>query len=394
MQTIQQVVKTGKGLNLAFAVIVMASYFATFSSLQQANLLDIALLIVLGITYIAIGIYGFEYCLKKPSLMLRLGYFVVQIPLGGVIVYLTHGAGFNALLLLPLAGHSVVLLSTYWVQAANIITMLVYVASVYAFSNNWTNVWTGLPIFLAGEVFIVVFTQMAVNEERAHGEVARLVSELEEANQRLREYALQIEELAIAKERNRLAREIHDGLGHFLTTIFMQIQAAQAVFDRDPKRAKDAMITAQNLTQEALVEIRRSVASLRDVSPGETLPLPERIEKMIKNYETSELKPEMTILGSPRDLSAQAQLTIFRSAQEGLNNACKHARASKIWVSLNFQDENLVRLTVHDNGVGAEHTDGGFGLLGLQERVKLLDGTFQITTVPGQGFLLEVAVPG
>jgi signal transduction histidine kinase len=210
----------------------------------------------------------------------------------------------------------------------------------------------------------------------------------------LREYALQIEELAITKERNRLAREIHDGLGHFLTTIFMQIQAAQAVFDRDPKRAKDAMITAQNLTQEALIEIRRSVASLRDVSPGETLPLPERIEKMIKNYETPELKPEITILGSPRELSAQAQLTIFRSAQEGLNNACKHARASKIWVFLNYDDENLVRLTVRDNGVGAEQTDGGFGLLGLQERVKLLDGTFQITSVPGQGFLLEVAVPG
>ena len=124
MQTVQPVVKTGKGLNLAFAVIVMASYFATFSSLQQASLVDIALLIVLGITYIAIGIYGFEYCLKTSSLLLRLAYFAIQIPLGGVIVYLTHGAGFNALLLLPLAGHSVVLLIPYWVQAANIITML------------------------------------------------------------------------------------------------------------------------------------------------------------------------------------------------------------------------------------------------------------------------------
>ncbi|MDR3577386.1 MAG: sensor histidine kinase [Anaerolineaceae bacterium] len=393
MQTIQPVVKTGKGLNLAFAVIVMASYFATFSSLQQASLVDIALLIVLGITYIAIGIYGFEYCLKTPSLALRLAYFAIQIPLGGIIVYLTHGAGFNALLLLPLAGHSVVLLSSYWVQSANIITMLVYVASVYAFSHNWANVWTGLPIFLAGEIFIVVFTQMAVNEERAHGEVARLVTELEDANQRLREYALQIEELATTKERNRLAREIHDGLGHFLTTIFMQIQAARAVMDADPKRAKDAMSTAQNLTQEALVEVRRSVASLRDV-PGETLPLPQRIEKMIKNYKTAELEPELTITGLPRNLSSQAQLTIFRSAQEGLNNACKHAQASKIWIILNYEDENFVRLTVRDNGIGAEQTSGGFGLLGLQERVKLLDGTVQISSNPGQGFTLEVAVPG
>jgi signal transduction histidine kinase len=394
MQTIQPVVKTGKGLNLAFAVIVMASYFATFSSLQKASLLDIALLIVLGITYIAIGIYGFEFCLKTPSLVLRLAYFGIQIPMGGVIVYLTHGAGFNALLLLPLAGHSVVLLMPYWVQAANIITMLVYVGSVYAFSHNWTNVWTGLPIFLAGEIFIVVFTQMAVNEERAHGEVARLVTELEDANHRLREYALQIEELATTKERNRLAREIHDGLGHFLTTIFMQIQAAQAIMDSDSKRAKDAMNTAQNLTQEALVEIRRSVASLRDVPPGETLPLPQRIEKMIKNYETIELQPEMIVIGSPRILSSQGQLTLFRSAQEGLNNACKHAQASKVWITLDYGDENFVHLTVRDDGLGAEQTDGGFGLLGLQERVNLLNGTFQTISVPGQGFTLEVAVPG
>ncbi len=393
MQTIQPVVKTGKGLNLAFAVIVMASYFATFSSLQQASLLDIALLIILGSTYIAIGIYGFEYCLKSTSLVLKLVYFAIQIPLGGFIVYLTHGAGFNALLLLPLAGHSVVLLSQYWVQAANVITMLVYVASVYAFSHNWSNVWSGLPIFLAGEVFIVVFTQMAVNEERAHGEVAQLVNKLEDANQRLREYALQIEELATTKERNRLAREIHDGLGHFLTTIFMQTQAAQAIMDTDPQRARDAMETAQNLTQEALAEVRRSVASLRDI-PGETLPLPERIEKMIKNYETTELDPQMTISGFPRILSSQAQLTIFRSAQEGLNNACKHARASKVWITLDYGNEDFVRLTVRDNGVGAEQTGGGFGLLGLQERVKLLDGTFQVSSIPGNGFTLEVAVPG
>ena len=153
------------------------------------------------------------------------------------------------------------------------------------------------------------------------------------------------------------------------------------------------MNTAQNLTQEALVEIRRSVASLREV-PGEMLPLPQRIEKMIKNYETAELEPEMTIIGTPRTLSSQAQLTIFRSAQEGLNNACKHAQASKVWITLDYGDNNLVRLTVCDNGIGAEQTGGGFGLLGLQERVKFLDGMFQITSFPGQGFTLEVAVPG
>jgi signal transduction histidine kinase len=87
-------------------------------------------------------------------------------------------------------------------------------------------------------------------------------------------------------------------------------------------------------------------------------------------------------------------LTLYRAAQEGLNNTCKHAQASQIWITLDYSAEEYVRLTVRDDGIGTESTEGGFGLLGLQERVNLLNGELKTTSSFGQGFDLEIKVPG
>ena len=380
-------------MDLAFAVVVLASYFATFSMMETASFLQISLMIGLGIAYITIGIYGFKYCSRSNSLTIKLTYFIVQICLGGLIVYLGKGTGLNALVLLPLAGHSVMLLPVDWMYAVNAVIIATYIFSMRMLSSNWGNIWSGLPIFLAGQVFIVVFTQITVDEENARMEVERLANELTEANQRLRAYSTQVEELAITKERNRLAREIHDGLGHYLTIVYMQIQAARAVLSSDPQRALDTLDSAQNLTQEALLDIRRSVATLRSI-PEDSLPLPERISAMLKSCDSLGIQSELKIIGGGRQLNPQAELTLYRAAQEGLNNTCKYARASQIWITLDYSNPDRIYLTVRDNGIGAENIEGGFGLLGLQERVALLQGEFKTTSSIGQGFNLEIAVPG
>jgi signal transduction histidine kinase len=386
-------IKTGSGVDLAFAVVVLASYFATFSMMDTASILQIFLMIGLGTAYITIGIYGFKYCGRSNSLPLKLTYFAIQVCLGGFIVYLGKGTGLNALVLLPLAGHSVMLLPVDWMYAANATVVATYLISMRMLASDWSNIWSGLPIFLAGQVFIVVFTQITVDEEKARLEVERLANELTDANQRLREYSLQVEELTITKERNRLAREIHDGLGHYLTIVYMQIQAAQAVLSKDPQRAIETLDSAQNLTQEALVDVRRSVAALR-AAPEDSLPLSERIRMMLKNCDTLGIQFELKIIGGGRNLSPQTELTLYRAAQEGLNNACKYAKASQIWITLDYSNSDRVHLTVQDDGIGAENTEGGFGLLGLQERVTLLNGELKTTSSTGQGFSLEIAVPG
>jgi signal transduction histidine kinase len=285
------------------------------------------------------------------------------------------------------------LLGLWWMIGANALILSAYIVAVLSFANDWTTVFNGLPIFVAGQVFIVAFTQMAVNEEKARQEVERLATELANANQRLREYAMQVEELAIAKERNRLAREIHDGLGHYLTTVHMQIRAAQAVMEKDPQRSMEIMHTAQNVTQEALADIRRSVGALR-LTAGETLPLTDEMRKMLLGYEMAGLKTDLKIIGKPRHLNPKSHLTLYRALQEGLSNINKHAAASQVSVKLDYSDKKWVRLAIEDDGRGTNQFDGGFGLMGLRERAILLEGEFKVTSSPGNGFKLEIGVPG
>jgi signal transduction histidine kinase len=103
---------------------------------------------------------------------------------------------------------------------------------------------------------------VAVREQRGRAEVQRLADELGVANRQLREYAGQVEELAAARERNRMAREIHDTLGHYLTAVNMQLEAARALLATDPEKAADGMSKALALTHEGLADVRRSVATL------------------------------------------------------------------------------------------------------------------------------------
>lgn len=384
-------IKTSSGANLAFAVVVLSSYLSTFSSLKPGSSLELILLITLGIVYLSLGVYGFSYVSQSESLILRLAYFCFQIPLGGLIIFLSKGAGLNALVLLPLAGHSVVLLPGLWVYFSSTAIALAFLFSVRTFSMDWSIVLRDFPTFLAGILFIMVFTQMAVGEESAKSEVNRLVEDLEGANQRLREYARQIEELTIAKERNRLAREIHDGLGHYLTTIHMQIQASRAVLENNPKTALASLEKAQTLTQEALADVRRSVASLR-TTPENLLPLPQRIEKLLSDSGQEGLNTNFQLIGIPRILSIPADLALFRAAQEGLNNACKHARAGNFWVVLDYSREKQISLIIRDDGVGTDHLHEGFGLIGLRERILLINGTLDIKTEKGSGLTIQIAI--
>ena len=386
------IIRTGGDADLAFAVVVLASYFATFSSLQSASAVKIVVLISLGTAYLAAGIYGYAYCVRRKSTQLSILYFWIQIMLGGLIVYLGRGAGFNALVLMPLAGHAVILLPRRTAYIALFVITFSYVAAVFAFSGSVEAVWTGLPIFVAGLIFIVVFTQMALNEESSRREVERLLNELTAVNQRLREYAIQAEDLATAKERNRLAREIHDGLGHYLTTIYMQIQAARAVSGNDKGRAEAILSKAQNLTQEALTDVRHSVAALRSPIDGHK-PLADMIGGLLDGARNAGIEPELIVSGDERPLNPQTRWTLYRAAQEGISNTCKHAHASRLWINLDFTQSACVELEVEDNGVGPGEYKEGFGLMGLKERVSSVGGELQIGSSPKGGFEFDIKVP-
>ena len=231
-----------------------------------------------------------------------------------------------------------------------------------------------------------------VSEEKARQEADRLVGELDKTNRKLIEYADEIESLSTARERNRLAREIHDNLGHYLTAINMQTQAALAVLDTDRARAIDALHKVQSLTKEGLGEIRRSIAAMQPSSLTDRS-LHDALLVLVEESGAAGFPVHFELEAEMRPCSAQIEMALYRTAQEGLTNIRKHAQATQASLRLSYAHDDCVILTLQDDGVGSDKQDDGFGLVGIRERVNLLNGSLRIQTAPNQGFLLEVRIP-
>ncbi len=391
MNQLSRPIRTGSIADLGFAVVVLAAYFTIFSNVTTLSVSWLVIIILLGIAYIAIGIYGYAY-VSPVGLPIRVSYFVVQLCLGMTILFLGGATGFAAMLLLPLAGQSVVLLPEIWRYATNAGIAVTYAVALRVVSGSWDITIGNLPIFLAGQVFILVFTQMALSEEKSRREIHQLAAELSEANQRLRESAIQMEMLAVEQERNRMAREIHDGIGHHLTALNMQVKAARAVLSVDPERSAELLSKAENITQDALMDVRQSVSALRERF-DERADLLNQIQSVLKSGENAGLTVTLTTCGEVRSLSPELQLTVYRAVQESINNTIKHAAATTFKVTLDFEQPKAVRLLIEDDGIGSDYPNGGFGLIGMRERVNLLDGKMNINTSRGKGFEIEIIIP-
>ncbi len=233
---------------------------------------------------------------------------------------------------------------------------------------------------------------MALEEEESRKKSESLNVELEEANNRLKIYADEVEKLTIIQERNRLAREIHDGLGHYLTTINMQLQAAHAILKTDPKKADDAIDKARLQTKLALIDVRKSVSALRfDSDKQEDLNL--TIEKAIRPCEWAGIEPHLKITGQPRKISNTIHSAIFRIIQETVNNTCKYSNAKNFYVNMDYSNPEKLIMSISDDGLGAKSYEGGFGLLGLKERIELIDGNIEIQSAPKKGFQIDIELP-
>lgn len=313
------------------------------------------------------------------ELLLATGIIVTALPInpGGVL----------RILLFPILAHSVLFLR--W---PGIAAMAALCAALYLGAFTWHAAGGGPIGFLVESTFTIVCMHMVVSTQKGRAEIERMASELADANRHLGAYAAQAEELAAARERNRLAREIHDTLGHYLTVVRVQLEAALAVHERGPDLAMDAVRKAQALVGEGLREIRNSIAALR-ASPLERRTLCEALLALVAESETGGLAVKMEVQGAERELSAAASLTLYRAAQEGLTNVRKHAAGARPRLLLAFGSTDTVSLTVSDDGPGSETTNGGFGLLGLRERAGLLGGKFSTETAPGSGFTLAIELP-
>ncbi|MDH6589700.1 signal transduction histidine kinase [Streptomyces sp. SAI-133] len=228
-----------------------------------------------------------------------------------------------------------------------------------------------------GLVLALSMASVAVGEQRARREVQA--------------YAARVAELSAATERNRLARDIHDSLGHHLTAISVQLEIASEFGDMDPGAAGRALAEARESVRLALGDVRQSVRALR-----EEVPRPALSAAFAGWAREGGSGPRVTVevTGEEDGYETAALTAMYRAAQEGLTNALRHARASRVSVDLRLT-EDAARLTVTDDGRGfaPAETTAGFGLTGMRERVHLVAGSVDIDTRPGQGTRLTVVVP-
>ncbi|GLV59977.1 hypothetical protein KDH_68000 [Dictyobacter sp. S3.2.2.5] len=223
------------------------------------------------------------------------------------------------------------------------------------------------------------------------------ISELEAAHAQLQEYSDQVEELSVIRERNRIAREIHDTLGHALTLLAVQLETATQLEARGDPRLREELLLARQVAKSCLTDVRHSVEALR---PDETESgsLQEQLRRLVAEFEATshQTRISLDLEEATHPLHPELSLALYRCAQEALTNIRKHAQATKVLLHLSTGDDQ-VELTILDNGKGTspyrEHEASGFGLPGMRERVALLNGTLRAGPDRGHGWRVEVVIP-
>jgi len=255
---------------------------------------------------------------------------------------------------------------------------------------------------LVSFIFVLFFMQVATpvikRDEESRRRTQELLADLRASHLKLQLYAAHVADLAATEERNRLARDIHDSLGHYLTVVNIQLEKALAYRDRDAEQATQAIRDAKHAAAEALKDVRHSVSTLRD--DDEQFVLQTALQALANRMNNAGLTVDLTMTGSEAGYSRPVLLTLYRAAQEGLTNIQKHAKANRVTLEMHFE-ETLATLCLKDNGQGFDTSLleqppaelGKFGLQGIRERVELVSGRMSLQSQQAQGTEIVITVP-
>jgi len=271
-----------------------------------------------------------------------------------------------------------------------------------SFVSIWTFPFPGSDVgdafrntagFAVLAAFAIGVCAAMVEARRRREETEGLLRELESAYAELERYSERVKELTVAEERARMSREMHDSLGHYLTVINVGLQNAQRFREKIPEAAWQEVEEARGLTREALSEVRCWVRALKPLALGERAG-PEALAALARSFEGTGFDVRFTVEGSESKLPGEAELTLYRTLQEGLTNALRHSKAHRVTALLAF-GEDSVSLTVADDGEGAPEgaSEKGFGLATLGERAEALGGVLSAGNAYEEGFVLRVELP-
>ena len=251
---------------------------------------------------------------------------------------------------------------------------------------------SNLLLFGLTLVFALLLINALIAERQSREQLERTHNQLADTLAQLRQYAVRIEDQATLQERNRIAREIHDGLGHTLAAQTIQMNNA-LLFWAEQDKALTFLKQAKQLGSDALLEVRKSVSVLRS-NPLQGKSLETAIDILLQSFQQMTGVIVSRTMHLPIPLPPEVNTTLYRIVQESLTNIHKHAEATQVNVGLH-QRSGLIHLSIDDDGRGFHPTQNttGFGLQGMRERAIALNGQFTIQSHPGSGCRISVVLP-
>jgi signal transduction histidine kinase len=293
---------------------------------------------------------------------------------------------------------------------------------VIGFLTDRKNAWWTAPIFMlampaayffilhrgmgVGELFSIIlnavlFFAIGLSLQRvvtSNEKTEKLLAEnqgqyllIHEQNNALEQYANQIEQLTLLEERNRMARELHDTVGHTFTSVIMGMDAVSYLIETAPDKAKEKLDVLRSVTRNGLEEVRRSI---HQMVPGEgDMLLSQQLTRLANEFALhTGTQIRFTTVGEEYEIPKQTKLSLIRCLQESLTNAKRHGRAASVEIVLNYV-EDQVGIRIEDDGVGTEQLKVGFGINAMQERISALQGTLQVSSALGQGTVVQCSIP-
>ena len=375
-----------------FLTLVMVGMY-TIALIEKPELLQSWKLIVFTILMVAHIILHWliEKIIRIPRLTVV--YIIVQGVLGFVISWMAGNEGIIIAIFMALLGEAVGMLG---LSRAMLGTSLYYLTLAYINlrqimnlkSSSWVLVGI-IPVI----IFVVTYVTLYRRQTDAREQAQALAKELEKVNQELSKYATQVEDLTIANERQRMARDLHDTLSQGLTGIILQLEAVEAHLSND--RVEKARIIVSNAMLQArstLADARSAIDDLRGSQP-DSLESALRLE--VSHFQNAtDITCELEIQDIP-ELRERIVESVIRNVAEGLTNVGRHAQAQKVAIVVSMKQDVLL-VTVQDDGQGFDPNvipSGHYGLLGIQERMRLLGGSLEIQSSIGYGTRLEMRFP-
>ncbi len=338
-------------------------------------------------------LHWYLYRIAERSPAWVTGYIILQGLLAFVISVISGTLGLVFALFMGLIGESVGLLG---IKRWGLLALTYYlILSMICFANlTGINSIGGYWLVTIGVViFIVIYVTMYMRQTEAREQAQALLLELEKANRQLSEYADRVEDLTIANERQRMARELHDTLSQGLAGLILQLEAT------DANLATDRSDKAREIIQQSMQQARATLESSRRAIDNLRQPEPKSLEGAIRREITqfSEYSglPCETRLEIPGRYLEEIQEAVVRSVAEALNNIARHAEAQKVEISA-LSENGSLRLVLKDDGKGFDPENipaGHYGILGIRERIRLVGGQMEINSSSQSGTTLILTIP-